>query len=429
MRTKQATPGPSEHRHPSLRQLLLVSIAATAFGCGHDPGTILDGGAGTVRVTVDPIEPVPAPLTPWNDREAIVTLDGSTSPEAFADSHQLSLLEVLDSEQGPVARYGLPPGVDAEDLVGEPGALASDENIVVTLGEGQNLFLGFYEGEWSRETVDDQQWFDEMGLAELHDVTGGEGVVIAALDTGAYFEHPFFTDGSLLELTPDWGFSSREEHDGLDNDRDGEIDEAYGHGTHVAGVLLTVAPKATVIPIRVLNDDGVGSLWDILRGIDVARKIGADIVNLSLCLSASNASTQLALRDAFQSGASAVAAAGNYGNASPKYPATSPFALGVASVDAKRILSGFSGSGHLIHLAAPGENILSAYPPDALRSAQGTSIATPIVTGCIALVMSGRSIASREAVGYLRDTASPIVPSNGVQYGFVEPAAAIDFVP
>ena len=78
------------------------------------------------------------------------------------------------------------------------------------------------------------------------------------------------------DLAPD------EEANGLDDDGDGRVDELYGHGTHVAGIVHLVAPDARLLPLRVLNSDGRGNNFRTASAIVYATHRGADAINLSL---------------------------------------------------------------------------------------------------------------------------------------------------
>ena len=106
---------------------------------------------------------------------------------------------------------------------------------------------------------------------------------VAVLDTGAEATHPAL----LGHLLPGWDF--------VDNDADpGEAGSReigpYGHGTHVSGIIALVAPEAKIIPVRVLNQYGIGNSWVLLEGLtyaldpdgDPGTDDGANVINLSL---------------------------------------------------------------------------------------------------------------------------------------------------
>ena len=122
-----------------------------------------------------------------------------------------------------------------------------------------------------------------INLPAAQAISKGAGVKVAVLDTGIDKTHPLFA-GKLLPG-----------RDFVDNDNDpSEVGTsgvgAYGHGTHVAGIVLMVAPDAKIIPIRVLDQNGVGNVWTLSKALNYAANPdgnpatddGANIINLSL---------------------------------------------------------------------------------------------------------------------------------------------------
>ena len=104
---------------------------------------------------------------------------------------------------------------------------------------------------------------------------GGSPVIVAVLDTGVLRSHPAL-QGRLLP-----GYNA---FTGTNDDSelaDGVHNRGVGHGTMVAGVIARLAPDAKILPIRVLNGDGVGSLLTITKGIQFALAQGARVINLS----------------------------------------------------------------------------------------------------------------------------------------------------
>ena len=245
-------------------------------------------------------------------------------------------------------------------------------------------------------------------------VSTGEGLLVAIVDTGIDPDHPDLRDKLWVNL-PELNGES-----GADDDGNGKVDDIYGwdfvagdneprdangHGTHVAGIAgamtdngLGVAGmgwNAILIPIRVLGEDGTGDSWDVARGIRYAADCGAKIINLSLGAPGySQSSPYPALRDAVlyaqSKGALVVAAAGNEGyppgSAYYFYPAAYADVLGVAATTRHDGIASFSNAGPYVDVAAPGVDIYSTKPFSSYGSMQGTSMATPLVSGLAALV-------------------------------------------
>ena len=163
---------------------------------------------------------------------------------------------------------------------------------------------------------------------------------------------------------------------------------AHGHGTMVAGVIHLVAPTARIMPLKAFDASGAGYTSDIIRALHYASMNGAKVINMSFSRPTASNELKRALDFASNRGAVLVAAAGNVGTSSLRYPAAYPNVIGVASTRNDDTRSSFSsyGSG-LVTLAAPGEAIITTYPFGTFAGAWGTSFATPFVAGGAALVM------------------------------------------
>src|SRR5205823_5202141 len=133
------------------------------------------------------------------------------------------------------------------------------------------------------------------------------------IDTGCDLNHPDL----FRSIVGGWDFvdndaSPTDVKDNIDNDRNGAIDEAFGHGTHVAGIIHLVAPDAQLLIVRVLDADGRGNMVDVAAGIRWAVNQGAKVINLSLGSSThSGDALEHALDEAVTRGVVVVAAAGN----------------------------------------------------------------------------------------------------------------------
>jgi subtilisin family serine protease len=288
---------------------------------------------------------------------------------------------------------------------------------------------------------DEQPFVETLQVEHAAQVAGGEGVVVAIVDTGVDATHPALRDRMLVRDGAVVG------HDFVDEDADpseggaapdpastdpNDPNAAFGHGTFVAGLVAKVAPRARIMPIRAFRPDGVGTLFDVIQAVAFARDNGAHVVNMSF-----GAPERLRGLDALVSkmreGVVFVAAVGNDGTTERMFPASLDSVVAVAAVDARDLKAPFSNYGREVDLAAPGEALVSAYPGARYATWSGTSFAAPIVSATAALVLSqggekGRG-AARAVTRRLKETAAPIADSLARRLGSgrIDPVAALTY--
>jgi hypothetical protein len=225
---------------------------------------------------------------------------------------------------------------------------------------------------------------EQIGADIVHHtgITGTASLIVGVIDTGVYTRHPLL--GSTV--LPGYDFV----------DGDLEPDDRMGHGTHVAGIVHSICPRCSILPVKVL-DYGGGDDYTIARGIRFAGQRGAKIIQISLGGPAPSATMCQAVRDVEALGAQVVIAAGNSAGSDAwaiGYPALcSPDSLVVSATDRYDVPAWFSNYGAVVDLAAPGYRVWSAIPPseydaDGLYPASGTSMAAPQVSGAAALLWS-----------------------------------------
>ena len=213
----------------------------------------------------------------------------------------------------------------------------------------------------------------------------GEGVKVAVIDTGIDCAHPDLRcDLSAGVNLVDPGSPPMDDNE---------------HGTHVFGTIagrgngpkgvFGVAPKATLIPVKVLDADGTGSLSAIVEGIDWATKAGADVINMSLGGPAGSTALQRAVQKALAAGIVVVCAAGNSGPDPDTvgFPAGYPGVIAVAASDSADGVASFSSRGGEVAFIAPGVDIRSTVPGGGYKKESGTSMASPHVSGLAALAI------------------------------------------
>ena len=253
----------------------------------------------------------------------------------------------------------------------------------------------------------------DLGTGQKQDLHMGQGIFVAVLDTGADVGHPAFK-GHLL---PDWGWDYVR-NDALpaeENWASGGLSKAYGHGTAVAGIILQVAPNATIVPYRVLDPNGEGRVSDIILAINDAVGKGIKVINLSLGTDSPSAALNAAISSAIKKGAMVVASSGNSGDSNVTYPARASgemqkvFGGGLISVGSVNVGGGkspFSTYGSSLDVLAPGEGVTTMFPGNQRTSATGTSFATPMVSGAVALAMAAGKTNLAALTSSLKSTAT-----------------------
>lgn len=218
-------------------------------------------------------------------------------------------------------------------------------------------------------------------------VTTGSGVTVAVLDTGVDADHPDLHDVQRLEVT-----------DGAGNALGLGTQDTSGHGTHVAGIIAAtmdngrngagIAPDARILSFRVM--DSRGYIYDeyLIAGIYDAVAAGAQVINISIGGMGYNQLTQDAVDDAAAAGVTIVASMGNDGTNCLNYPAGYRNVIGVVATDRTNTRANYSSYGTWADVAAPGSRIYSTYKNEGFLSMSGTSMATPVVTGVVALYKS-----------------------------------------
>ena len=167
-----------------------------------------------------------------------------------------------------------------------------------------------------------------------------------------------------------------------------QIPPGFGHGTMVAGIVHLVAPNVRIVPVRAFDDNGSGTMADVIQSINWAVANGADVINMSFSAPSYSRELDQAIQAAVAANVICVASVSNSGSTAPVYPAALRSVIGVGATNNDDTAAFFSDYGSDVALAAPGVAIYSPYPNNAYASANGTSFATPFVAGAAALLKS-----------------------------------------
>lgn len=218
----------------------------------------------------------------------------------------------------------------------------------------------------------------------LWGTTRGEGLKVAVLDTGISKSHPDLVGnlkGGANFTTPDIN----------------DWEDKQGHGTHCAGIIgavdngigvIGVAPAVELYGVKVLGDKGSGVMNAIIKGIDWCVANGIDIISMSLgCPKDPGSGLHDAIKRARAAGIVIVAASGNE-STQCGWPAAYDESIAVGAVDPAFDKASFSNFGSEVDVAAPGVNILSTHLNNGYAKLSGTSMATPMVTGAVAIVQA-----------------------------------------
>ena len=314
--------------------------------------------------------------------KVVIRLNPQVSISAINRDYKTTLADQVPGTQ--IYDLTIPAGLDilrfVQILAADPRIAYAEPDITLTECTG-NPFTFAYDSGGAPGSYASQPAYDMIHLGQSQKFTNGAGVIVAVLDTGAKLDHPalagHFTTG-YNAIQPD--------QPPLDLP-DGRNNNGVGHGTFISGILAQVAPGAAIMPVRVLNGDGVGTLMNVLKGLYYASAHGAQVINMSFGALEHLPALIEALHVARGLGIVLVAASGNENTVEAQFPAICPDVLAVASIESDRTRASYSNYGRHIALVAPGTAVRSTYWDGGYTCWSGTSFAAPFIAAEAVLLL------------------------------------------
>jgi subtilisin family serine protease len=310
----------------------------------------------------------------------------------------------------------LPTKAAEKALKKYPEVLRIDEDIEITITKAPAT---------SVQPAQSLPWGVDLIDAELAWVSStGQAVKVAIIDTGVDRNHPD------LSANIKGGINTINSAKTYQDDN--------GHGTHVAGIIGAVnnsigvvgtAPQVDIYSVKALGRSGSGYLSDIIEGLQWAVTNKMQVISMSLGTNSDNQSFHDAIRAVYNAGIIQVAAAGNDGptDNSVDFPAKYPETIAVSAIDNLGQIPSWSSRGAEVDLAAPGVDINSTWNNDLYKVISGTSMATPHVTGTVALTIAAKGQMAPDAMKkYLKSKAKNLgLPTNLQGAALVDALASV----
>jgi subtilisin family serine protease len=224
------------------------------------------------------------------------------------------------------------------------------------------------------------------GIPSLWKITKGCSIKVAIIDTGIALRHHDLADAILN--TTDFTKSKI------------GADDILGHGTFCAGIIgarqngpciVGVAPECQLLVAKVVSDNGACYDQAVIDALYWAAEQDADVISMSVGSPTPTEELHNAVISVSQRSI-IVCAAGNNGPAldSVNYPARYTETIGVGAIDRRKRVPSYSSRGDRVDIVAPGDEVVSCWPPNRIAMLSGTSAACPFVAGVIALIVADR---------------------------------------
>ncbi len=368
--------------------------------------------------------------------QVVVKFKTGIDPKAINSTAAANSLSIVKSST--LSDYTLvqiPTGKTVDDMV---ATLNKDPN--VEYAEPNYIYHAFMTPNDTYYSP--YQWdLPQIHMPAAWDQSTGSGVVVAVIDCGVAYENY----GAYAKAPDLAGTNFVAGYDFVNNDSHPNDDE--GHGTHVTGTIAQttnnnlgcagVAYNCSIMPVKVLNSAGNGTLTDIADGINWATSHGAKVINMSLGGPSGSTTLQNAIISAYNAGVTIVCAAGNAGTSAPQYPAAYSQCISVSAVRYDQTIASYSSYGSTVDICAPGGDVTvdqngDGYGDGILQNTfaapnytsfgyyfyEGTSMASPHVAGVAALLIAkaGGSLTPAQVRAALQNTATDLGASGWDQY-------------
>ena len=298
--------------------------------------------------------------------EVIVRYEQGTSAGDASNVEQVTGTETEQDLAGSSEQLAIEDGESVRQTIAE---LEADPNVAYAVPNFRVRAAAFHPNDpgfsrqWNLMGEFGINMPDAWELAALQGAPGGRGATVAVLDSGVAYERyrSFRRAPDLRRKTfvRGWDFIGRDRHP----------NDAFGHGTHVAGTIAQatnngrgpagIAYGAKIMPLRVLDWLGLGDSVTITRAIRYAARRRVDVINLSIDFEARVRATDIpdvlaALRYAKRKGSVVVASAGNEAGLTVAYPARASQAIAVGATTVNGCAADYSNTGSDIDIVAPG---------------------------------------------------------------------------
>jgi filamentous hemagglutinin family protein len=409
-------------------------------GNGAPPGTRL------IDMPVIPLPPgsgMPPPgETHFREHEVVFQIgNGASLQQVEAIARQFGLTVVASDPLGILGRtvytFNIPDGRSVRDIIRaiEAAKLSAWVGPVYTYGLTDPVAANppapaatapaSIPADPDAEIGDPAQYvIEKFHLGESHQVTRGDNVIVAVIDSEIDSKHPDLAGVVTSRYDAGCGATPPD-----------------AHGTGMTGAiasrknLMGVAPNVKVIAICAFGGESTGESTSIkiIKGLDYAISQGARVINMSFAGPRDPALAQ-ALQIAREKGVVLIGAAGNAGPKSPPlYPGADPNVIAVTATDDNDRLFKGANQGKYIAVAAPGVDILVPAPNEGVQLTTGTSVATAEVSGVAALLIAQQPSRTPDEIrNILMSTAKDLGPKGiDPQFGagLVDPLKALRLAP